>query len=413
MTTSDARARSSSRIGYDHAVNRRKASLIAVVACLVAACGIDILGTRDPLVVAGDSGVEASAIDGSIADSADEGFVLDGGLDFDGPVLPSNVDAALLVAEAGALVGPYRIDTTSVTIDYKQPPAGVSFQVLDGGAEGIAVLSVGAFVVSQEITVVGDRALIVLASGPIDVGARIRVDANRDIKGPGGFGAQLGPGAGGGGSGVAGARAGGGGGGHSTKGGAGGSAPPTAAGAGGAAYATALVGGSGGGNGHPPACFSAAGAGGGAIHLFSLSRIVISGSGGVHASGGGGLGSCATGSGAGGGAGGYILLEAPAIAVHGIVAANGGGGGGGDSFTFAFEGNEGPYGTNRADGGVGTQSTGGGGGALNVPPTAGGNAAAGAGGGGAAGLIHLHYRGTKLDRDGGVFSPATKDDPGL
>lgn len=394
-------------------MTRRKAWLVALVACLLAACGIDLLGTKDPLVAAADSGVEASAIDGSIADSADEGFFLDAGLDFDGPVLPSNVDAALLVADAGALVGPYRIDTTGLTIDYLAPPAGVTFRVLDGGAEGIAVLSVGTFSVTQEITVVGDRALVVLASGPIAVGARIRLDANRDIKGPGGFGPQLGPGAGGSGSGTSGARAGGGGGGHSTTGGAGGIGAPNPAGAGGAAYATALVGGSGGGNGQPSSCFSAAGAGGGAIQIFSLSRIVISASGGVHASGGGGLGSCATGSGAGGGAGGYVLLEAPAIAVHGIVAANGGGGGGGDSFTFAFEGNEGTYGTNRADGGVGSQSTGGGGGALNAPPTAGGNSAAAAGGGGAAGLIYLRYRGKQLDRDGGVFSPATRDDPGL
>jgi hypothetical protein len=35
------------------------------------------------------------------------------------------------------------------------------------------------------------------------------------------------------------------------------------------------------------------------------------------------------------------------------------------------------------------------------------------GGGGAVGRIYLHYRGNKIDRDGGVFSPDPRDDGGL
>lgn len=384
----------------------RKAAWI--VASTMVACGIDAIGTArapdDPYVDAETPDVvEADALDPP--DGAGQGDA-----DASAPIIPSHVDASLLLADGGALVGPGRIDTTLGTIDLLPPSEGIVFTMEDGGADGIAILSLGSLTVDKELLVTGDRALVVLATGAVEIGAPIRVDATGALKGPGGYGPGAGPGAGGpGATGAGNDNAAGGGAGHLVDGARGGDGGATRGADGGAAYALALVGGSGGGRGDPPLCTIPGGAGGGAIQIFSRVRIAISGTGGVNAAGGGGHGTvgCPSGSGAGGGAGGYVLLEAPIVEVDGIVAANGGGGGGGDIFngTGSTPGRDGTYGAERAGGGIGSQSAGGAGGSVAGPPTGGGSSTNGAGGGGSAGRIVVRVR-SGLLIDGGVLSPA-------
>jgi len=399
-------------------VARRTLLIIAAVSSLIAACGIDLAGTLDTISPTGtDGGLEAAVIDGALGDSS---VITDAGADVvEAPVLPSNVDAALLAPDAGDLIGPAYIDTQLLTIDGLAPGAGLTFVHAKAGAVDVAVLSVGAVVVDKELDVSGDRGLVILASGDVSIKQLFRVDAQEaTITGPGGFGPGLGPlsgGAGGPGDGDFGNNnSGGGGGGHTTRGGNGGNANGVLGGDGGSAYEIPMVGGSGGGRGDPPGCGTRGGAGGGALQVFSRTTIVIDTLGLVHAGGGGGEGAlCSTGSAAGGGAGGYILLEAPSLAVHGVVAANGGGGGGSDTGgSLGTRGREGQFSARFADGGTGGMANGGSGG-TSAPPGAGGSNTNGAGGGGAAGLIYFHYRGSKIDRDGGIVSPASRDDGGL
>lgn len=400
-------------------MTRRTLSIIAGVSALVAACGIDLAGGRLEETTGSDGGVEAAVIDGGVTDP-DSSVLTDAGADVrEGPVVPSNLDAALLAPDAGDLIGPATIDTFALTINGGLPPAGVSFVHSKVGAVEVAVLSVGAFVVDKFLDVSGDRGLVILASGDVSIREQLRVDAqDTSITGPGGFGPGLGPlsgGAGGPGANTGGNdNSGGGGGGHGTRGGNGGTANSVVGGDGGSSYAIPMVGGSGGGRGDPVSCSTRGGAGGGALHVFSKTAIVIDTLGIVHAGGGGGDGAlCTFGSAGGGGAGGFILLEAPSLTVHGVVAANGGGGGGSDSAGFlGTRGHEGQFSDRFADGGTGQMANGGNGG-TSAPPTAGGSNTNSAGGGGAAGLIYFRYRGNKIDRDGGIVSPASRDDGGL
>lgn len=405
---------------YHRPVTRRTLSIIAVASALIAACGIDLAGTRLEETTPNDGGgVEASVIDGAPTDSS---VLTDAGADVsEGPVLPSNVDASLLAPDAGDLIGPMYIDTLALTINGALPAVGISFVHDKVGAVDVAVLSVGAFVVDKVLDVSGDRGLVILASGDVSIKELLRVDGQEaTITGPGGFGPGLGPLSGGAGGPGENANnggndnSGGGGGGHGTRGANGGSGNDVAGGDGGSAYAIPMVGGSGGGRGDPPGCNTRGGAGGGALQVFSRTTIAIGPLGMVHAGGGGGDGAlCSTGSAAGGGAGGYILLEAPSLTVHGVVAANGGGGGGSDTGGFfGTRGQEGQFSDRFADGGTGFMANGGSGG-TSALPTAGGSNTNSAGGGGAAGLIYFHYRGSKIDRDGGIVSPASRDDGGL
>lgn len=392
--------------------------LLATSFALLTACGLQAVGL---LVVDEDGG--GGGADGGGADvipvDAGDGATEDGG-DSGGEAefLPSYFDAALVAVDAGDLFGPATIDTSALTIDGNASVPGISFSAIDGGAKGVAVLSVGAFVVNRALTISGQRALVVLASSDVRVGAPILADAKRTAPGPGGHASGAGPGAGGPGAAGSGyANSGGGGAGHGAQGGDGGVASSTPGGMGGPGYETALLGGSGGGRGDPTACFVPGGAGGGAIQIFSRKRIDVADGGAVSASGGGGAGGCAQwigSSGAGGGSGGFILLEAPSVTVRGVVAANGGGGGGADIYngTDATPGEDGKRSTARAIGGTGAQSTGGFGGSADGPATSGGSANNAAGGGGAAGRIFVRVRPARFDADGGTFSPPPTVDAG-
>lgn len=425
-TTRTHAARYMQHARYLHRVERRYTDVVrrgialAGVAAL-AACGLTVAGGGPGAVIGDEAGIDAGGPDAVPVDAptADVRPTDDSGVDAGSP-LPSNVDASLVISSAADLVGPSTIDTTTGFIDGLLPPAGITVTKIPGGANGVTVIAVGKLTVDKELTVTGDRALVVLAASDVTIGARIRVDADMATAGPGGYGPGLGPGAGK--PGVTGAgndNSGGGGAGHHDVGGKGGSGGGTAGGDGGATYKLALVGGSGGGRGDPSACALSGGAGGGAIQIFSLTSIGVKTAGGVHAGGGGAVGTgtaaCPSGSGPGGGAGGYVLLEAPRVTVLGIVAANGGGGAGGDVFDGpgSGPGGEGTYSAAQAAGSVGSQSTGGKGGSLEGTPTAGGSSTNGAGGGGSAGFIHLRFRGTGLDRDGGTISPVPEIDDKL
>ncbi len=211
---------------------------------------------------------------------------------------------------------------------------------------GSCVLRASTFSIGANLTVQGDKPLILVGVNGIRVSARLDVRAAGATPGPGGFaggttdeGSGQGPGGGTGGS-HAGTYddAGGGGGGHGAQGGAGGDGGGAQGGAGGDVVTgltgfEPLQGGSGGGAG---GFRGRGGGGGGAVQLVSLSTINIPAGGGIIAPGGGGrpangLSNGNWGSGGGGGAGGTILLEAPAIQVVGRVAAHGGGGAGSDA----------------------------------------------------------------------------------
>jgi hypothetical protein len=388
---------------------RRLYAALAVLA--LAACGLDVVGALSSQQA--DAGPDASpggaAQDVGEVDSADSASAA---------VFPTYVDAGLASTSASDLTSATAIDTTNLTINGAAPPAGVQLVATAGGAAGLAVLTVGSFTVSAELTVTGDRALVVLASGPVTVAARVRVDAQGSTKGPGGYAPAQGPGAGGAGAtGGLNDNSGGGGAGHGTAGAAGGANSATA-GDGGAVYDLPLVGGSGGGRGDPTSCTVLGGAGGGVVDIFSRVSITIAATGGVSANGSGGTGGCANNIGssaAGGGSGGWILLEAPSVTVHGTLTANGGGGGGGDVYngTGGTNGSDGRYDPVQADGGTGSQSTGGVGGSVTGGPTAGGAATNGAGGGGAVGRVLVRVRGAGFIAGGGVVSPRAAVDGGL
>jgi hypothetical protein len=288
--------------------------------------------------------------------------------------VPSNVGADLVAMGTGdldlsQLAAPFTIDTDTGEIGGASgtirpagtgldPGSGIYFTTLTQptGFPGLGVFSIKNMVVPQGTTVevIGQRALVLLASGGITLNGVVDAVAAGSVGGPGGFGGGppdtqgFGPGAGlpsqastfgdycsGGGGGA----------GFGGTGGAGGTsncASPNnfAGGAGGGVYGTPslvpLIGGSGGAGGSTPAGSTVSvigygGGGGGAVQLVSATFVAVGASGGVNAGAGGGAGAI-SGGGAGGGAGGAILIEAPAVTVAsgGVLAANGGGGGGGD-----------------------------------------------------------------------------------
>lgn len=172
---------------------------------------------------------------------------------------------------------------------------------------------------SAIVTVIGNRPLIMVAAGTMNVAGMLEATPDtfsRNIGYAGGFSAPTGGDIKGTGPGAGGA-----------------TLPATHVGAGGGAYCgkggntnggvpygnpqiSPLLGGSTGGNG-----FDQGGAGGGAIQLVAGESITIATTGVVHVGGGG-----AYFGGNGGGSGGAILLEAPTVTVRGTLAANGGAG---------------------------------------------------------------------------------------
>lgn len=244
-----------------------------------------------------------------------------------------------------ALDGPATIDTDAGTvIDSTGQRSVLGAAITVGLPVGVFVLKTKSFTTGGNVTVVGTRALVVVAAGDVTIKHVFSVSARTQNSGPGAIlddnacagGSTAGTtssgwaGAGGGGFGTAGGR-----------GGTGGSPMLAAGTAGGVSGTTELVplrGGCPGGRDINSGADYTAGGGGGALQLVSGTKIELGDNGFITANGSGGgkykgnLLFCGIGApcghGDGGGAGGAILLEAPLVdvgALGGIVA-NGGGG---------------------------------------------------------------------------------------
>ena len=341
-------------------------------------------------------------------------------------IVPSHVGTIYLLPGAAALGSVTEIDTLNLTLringgSAQLPPGGTSL-LLDA-TSGLAVLSVGAFTIEKNLNVIGNRGLVVVASGGITISALVTVNGRLALGGPGAF--VGGNGAGGaGGQNCTNRESGGGGAGHLSDGAVGGSAQQLpfdcpAGGAAGKAYGPLLsdfLGGSIGGTGGrrtDDCSTSVGGAGGGAIQFSSSVSVTVTETGAINAGGGGGAAGCdqpRKTAGGGGGSGGTIFLEAPMITILGKLASNGGGGGsgGGDS-GGGLSGQDGQLSTTPAAGGMtnggGSGPGGTGGAAVSIPQQPGAARNAG-GGGGAAGYIYLRTRITNATLGGGsVVSP--------
>ena len=312
-------------------------------------------------------------------------------------------DGATIDTDKGTVTDANGDPITMFSQTIAAPPDGVEVRCFHGG--NIAV---------GDVTVVGAPALAIAANGAVTINGKLSVDPSApDVGGPGildsagctgGKGTAVGSFDAGG----------GGGGGFGGAGGAGGLGSSTATGgtAGAASGNPELVplrgGCSGGQVGNTVLAPNAAGA------LQIVSRVSITISGGVSASGGGGYseqngGFVYTG---GGGSGGGILLEAPAVTVgaQGYIVANGGGGGG------TTPGSSGLASTMNAPGGAASDAgasvaigQGGLGGALAGAATRGHNSGAstgfGGGGGGGVGRIRVNTYSGLNPMAGAVLSP--------
>lgn len=187
--------------------------------------------------------------------------------------------------------------------------------------------------------------------------------------------------------------------------------------------ATALSSGSRGGDvlrmGSQTSRIGQGGAGGGALHLVSLSRVAVGATGRMNLNGGGGTGNGKDFPAGGGGSGGSLVVEAPVVSVSAgaVVAANGGGGAGGCFNTTSghANGQPGQLSATRAAGGDCPQQGDGGfeangattpsiNGADSGP---GGTTSSGGGGGGSSGFIVLRASSaaTVMIAGGAVVSP--------
>jgi hypothetical protein len=354
---------------------------------------------------------------------------------------PSNIDEDIMCANPFVLVttGPVTIDTDAGTIS-GVGAGDIEFNVYSQGLVPIeiGVFSFHAIHFTDDVTVVGSRALVLLSCTDVTVEGVIDACASFMTAGSGGFnggpcetdgeGIAL---IGSGGNAVIGDdespwhQPGGGGGAFGGDGGDGGDASSSSGGAGGNQLLMTetlipLLGGSGGGGG---ACRSEGsggdggqgGGGGGAVQISANLTIWIEPGFGIHACGAGGTGPTSDGcAGGGGGAGGGILLEAPYVAVDGILAANGGGGGGGDNWDDGNPGDfntmlgeDGHFGSTQADGGDGIDGggDGGDGGAGSIADgEVGGSDTRAGGGGGGVGVIRINTRSGAADISG-VVSP--------
>lgn len=339
------------------------------------------------------------------------------------------------------LWGNTTIDTDSLLIGGAMPPVGVIFdgasQESDPPGPALAILHVRALTVEAGavVRVTGARPLVIVATGPVAVLGLVDAAARRDQPGAGGAGPGGGAGVGGNGDHRGTYRdSGGGGAGYGTGGARGGNAECSGVcldgqadgGDGGGSYGTAdlavLAGGSGGGNSTSECWADPAGAGGGAVQIYSAVSIRIGFDGGIHVGGGGGGGGRACsdnlGAAAGGGSGGAVFLQSPSVVHEGVLAGNGGGGGGsagstGDVRTDGDDGWDAQFGVALAEGGGdgGTYGApGGAGGTRDAAPVHGGDEGSGdgngGGGGGAVGrIVVLVHSDGDYDPTGSSSSP--------
>jgi hypothetical protein len=163
-----------------------------------------------------------------------------------------------------------------------------------------------------------------------------------------------------------------------------------------------------GGNGDLAGLYGVGGAGGGAVHLVSQTRIDVEGA--IHAGGAAGAGAEDHRSGGGGGgSGGFIGLEALDIEIDrtAILAANGGGGGGGTNGGPRDPGEDGKLSDEPATGGSGDSGGNGGPGSAGSVKNGGQGGTGGrggGGGGGGAGYIVV-YQSDPVIAGGAILSP--------
>lgn len=371
------------------------------------------------------------------APDADPGEVADGGAD---PIVAdvAHVPSAAEFAGTANIVidADITINTTTLTYDGASAPAGTTFDASPHSGIGpeLAIWHVRSLTVKagRAVRIVGTRPMVIIASGQVTINGLLDAGARRQNAGAGGTNQATG----GTGEHKGSLRdGGGGGGGHATSGGSGGDATCSvncgdgqgtasggmAGGTYGDAAVSVLYGGSVGGFSSPNCASDPAGAGGGALQIYSGTSIVISASGAIQAGGGGGGGGRACvgnpGSASGGGSGGTVFLQARDIVHAGIIAANGGGGGSGASDETGTDlpgnaGENGRLGSTAAVGGasVGTHSGAGGAGGVD---TAGGNGGSdftndgngGGGGGGAGRVAFVHATSGTIDQSSGETSP--------
>lgn len=280
------------------------------------------------------------------------------------PPIPHLASSEQTTGTADVVLAQGFINTDNLTIP-EAVASGASFLLVPQSPGGpmLAVLRVRTFTVPSGVLVrvVGEYPLLVAASDEVIINGVFDASARDEDRGAGGSRGAQGDGRGGDGATTPNFQdfgdSGGGGGGFGTSGAPGGFAENGAIPGGGSGNTfgddrlTVLVGGSGGGRGGNGDCMTAdPGAGGGAVQLYSSTRIEIGANGFILASGGGGGGGqeCMTsnaGAGSGGGSGGAIYLIAPQITHAGTLAANGGGGGGGGSSEQRGDGGDGADGS--------------------------------------------------------------------
>ena len=351
---------------------------------------------------------------------------------FDWKFVPSHVSETTYDTSAANLSGVTAIDTHNLTINGAAPPSGVTFTF----QSGVAVMSVGTWNVTSNVTVTGDAPLVVVAAGAVvfSSGVKIHADATGSAPGPGGNAACSAAGAGVPHNGETGS-----GGGGNFGGGASSGQIPAGSTYGG--KITDLCGGAAGGTGTrannlDTTCANSGngGGGGGFVQISSAVSIMIP-AGLISVNGGGGDGSChhnqpapslgsSTAQPGGGGSGGEIFLEAPTLSIGGGLNtglfADGGGGGGSDGTgTSATAGSDGNTLLSSAPGGTGSQGNGGAGAfsadSMTVTPATAPTMTdpySGAGGGG-VGRIWLRTRGTPASISGANLSPPATIDTSL
>jgi hypothetical protein len=425
---------------------------LLVVVGLVPAigCGLDAIGGLDP-------SAPGTNAEGGTSDVVLPGLDAGPGTDSSLVDAPSDVgtDAPLVRPDAGVAFVPshiqpvYSLTAPSVTLATDSVIDTTARTIATGGgapaplanlihSDTFAVWSVGAFVLTAgaRLTLTGDRPLVIVAAGNVELRGHIAAYGDVATPGAGGFAAAAGPGKGGNGAKPSASDiSGGGGAGHATAGGIGGKLNAGVAGAAGLlanANGALLVGGSGGGHGGgftAAVCSDATrgrgGVGGGAIQISSVGKLLVASTGSADLGGGGGSGGCKDvgtpddyRGGGGGGAGGLLVLESVAgveVELGAVLAAAGGAGGeGGDSNKMGQDGQAGPYPSGIAFGGNANSGGAGGDGATGTGATAAqpgpgqGGASAG-GGGGSTGRVFFGTRTPALLLVGGKVSALRTD----
>jgi len=318
-------------------------------------------------------------------------------------VNPSNGLAAYLDSAPEAPVVAFTGNSTINTNTGVVFIGGTSISVPTALENGIRVFSFKTLSIGGTVKVTGNPPLALIVDGDVTISGTLDISADGYTNGPGirssATNCDGSPGATGSTS-----SPGGGGGGRSSNGGAGGAGTIGAGGAAGASLFDAdLVPLQGGCKGATSLiaqnniAYPAYGGGaGGAVQIVSRTRISITGTGKIDASGGGGhMGIPPTGSmgGGGGGSGGGVLLEAPQVILDGsaVVVSTKGGGGGAVGGSGGLSGADGGTAAGAAAGGTnGTQPKGGNGGTDGLYPTAGFAGTSGGGGGGALGQARFN-----------------------